>query len=52
MYSFSQPTPAEVEACIRRARAERSRVVTGFLRRLAGALTLKPLHPVAPAKPA
>lgn len=52
MYSFSQPSPAEIEAYIRRARVERSRVISGFLRRLAGAFARKPLHPVAPAKPA
>jgi hypothetical protein len=52
MYSIAQPTPAEVEACLRRARAERSRVIRGFFRRLAGALVRRPLHPVAPAKPA
>lgn len=57
MDSFSQPTPAEIEACIRRARAERSRVICGFFRRLAAALAHRPTaaSPVAapaPAKPA
>ena len=52
MYRFTQPTPAEVEAYIRRARSERSRVVCGFFRRIAAALAHRPLHPVPPAKPA
>lgn len=34
MYSIRKPSPAEVEAGIRVARAERSRVICGFFRRL------------------
>lgn len=52
MYSFSQPSPAEVEAYVRRARAERSRVICGFFRRLMAAFGRRPVHPVAPVKAA
>lgn len=52
MYSFSQPTPAEVEAYVRRARAERSRVICGFFRRLIAAFGRRPVHSVAPVKAA
>jgi hypothetical protein len=52
MDSFSRPSPAEVQAYIRRSRSERSRVVCGFFARLIGAFSRRPLHPVAPPKTA
>lgn len=52
MYRFTQPSPGEVEAYIRRAHSERSRVVYGFLCRIAAAFFRRLLHPVPPAKPA
>jgi hypothetical protein len=50
MDSFSKPSPAEVQAYIRRGRALRSQAVCGFLGRLLAALGRRPLHPVAPPK--
>ena len=52
MYSFSQPSPAEVEAYVRRARALRSRAVCGFFRRLIAAFGRRPAHSVAPVEAA
>jgi hypothetical protein len=52
MNSFSRPSPAEVQAYIRRGRAERSRTVCAFLGRVIAALSRRPVHPVAPPKTA
>lgn len=52
MYSFSQPSPAEVDVYLRRTRAERSRVICGFFRRLASLFSRRPLHPALPVKTA
>lgn len=50
MDSFSKPSPAEVQAYIRRGRALRSQAVCGFLGRLLAAFGRRPLHPLAPPK--
>jgi hypothetical protein len=52
MQSFSRASPAEVQAYIRRGRAERSRVICGFFGRLMAAFSRRPLHTAAPPKTA